>query len=206
MTANRFNPPTGISITNTARAVLLPLLAEIPNGALHVEITPDGQFDLSIAPREPSDRIEVLLEDIVVSFDRDSAQRGHDLQIDYVDHPSGAGFKIQSPYKSARVQSLHVQELKQWMDAGRVFELIDVRTEWERETACIHSSRLLDAAEMERLRSLDRETVLVFQCHHGIRSRTAAERFVREGFRQVFNLEGGIEAWSQSVDPAVPRY
>jgi len=47
----------------------------------------------------------------------------------------------------------------------------------------------------------------VFHCHHGIRSQSAAEYFLREkGFRNLYNLRGGIDAWSQLVDPSVPRY
>jgi rhodanese-related sulfurtransferase len=53
---------------------------------------------------------------------------------------------------------------------------------------------------------LDRNTTVVFQCHHGIRSQSAAEYCLREGFRNLYNLQGGIDAWSQLVDPSVPRY
>ena len=46
----------------------------------------------------------------------------------------------------------------------------------------------------------------VFKCHHGMRSRNAAELFLRKGFRKVYNLDGGIDAWSLKIDPTVPRY
>ena len=52
----------------------------------------------------------------------------------------------------------------------------------------------------------DRETLIVFQCHHGIRSQHAAEYFRHEGFRNLCNLQGGIDAWSLLIDPTVPRY
>ena len=51
-----------------------------------------------------------------------------------------------------------------------------------------------------------RETPIVFQCHHGARSQQAAEYFQRQGFRNLHNLRGGIDAWSLLVDPSVPRY
>jgi len=53
---------------------------------------------------------------------------------------------------------------------------------------------------------LDRDTPIVFQCHHGIRSQAAADYFAGLGFERLFNLSGGIDAWSQLVDPLVPRY
>ena len=104
------------------------------------------------------------------------------------------------------IQQLSAPELKAMIDGGEAFELIDVRTEWERETAQIAGSRLLDQAYHDHLLTLDKATPLVFQCHHGIRSQSAADYFAGLGFERLFNLRGGIDAWSQLVDPAVPRY
>ena len=56
------------------------------------------------------------------------------------------------------------------------------------------------------LAQLPRDTALAFLCHHGVSSRGAAERFAAHGFRQVFNIEGGIDAWAREVDPGLPRY
>jgi monothiol glutaredoxin len=59
---------------------------------------------------------------------------------------------------------------------------------------------------LAKLENLDKNSTLVFYCHHGIRSQQAAQRFVDEGFTNVFNLSGGIDAWSQQVEPNLPRY
>ena len=74
------------------------------------------------------------------------------------------------------------------------------------QIAKIEGARLLDQACHDYLLGLDRNTSIVFQCHHGIRSQSAAEYFIRHGFRCLYNLEGGIDAWSQLVDGFVPRY
>jgi monothiol glutaredoxin len=92
------------------------------------------------------------------------------------------------------------------MDEGKKFELFDVRGEDERALAKIETARMLDDAGEKHLLSLDKKTPIVFQCHHGMRSKSAAERFLRQGFSNLYNLEGGIEAWSQKVDTKVPRY
>ena len=104
------------------------------------------------------------------------------------------------------IQQLSAPELKAMVDSGAAFELVDVRTEWERDLAKIEGSRLLDQTYHDHLLTLDRDTPLVFQCHHGIRSQAAAEYCQGLGFRTLFNLRGGIDAWSQQVDPSVPRY
>jgi len=92
------------------------------------------------------------------------------------------------------------------LDAGTPLELVDVRTPEERAIAAITGARLLDQAYHDALLLLDHDTPLVFQCHHGIRSQRAAEYFRERGFRRLYNLGGGIDAWSMQVDPAVPRY
>lgn len=104
------------------------------------------------------------------------------------------------------IRQLAAPELKAMLDSGAAIELIDVRTEEERAIAAIDGARLLDQAYHDELLTRDRETPLVFQCHHGIRSQHAAEYFRNEGFRNLYNLRGGIDAWSALVDPAVPRY
>ena len=92
------------------------------------------------------------------------------------------------------------------MASGTPFELVDVRTDEERALARIAGSRLLDQASHDALLCLDRDTCIVVQCHHGVRSQQAAEYFRRRGFRSLYNLQGRIDAWSLVVDAAVPRY
>ena len=104
------------------------------------------------------------------------------------------------------IQQLSAPALKTMIDEGHHFELVDVRTPYEQEIARIVGARLLDQETHDYLLSLDRDTPIVFQCHHGIRSQSAAEYFQREGFTNLYNLIGGIDAWSLHVDRHVPRY
>ena len=68
------------------------------------------------------------------------------------------------------------------------------------------AQRLLEAGVEDELETLGKDTPLVFYCHTGMRSQNAADQFVRDGWKRVYNLEGGIDAWSREVDPTVPRY
>jgi molybdopterin/thiamine biosynthesis adenylyltransferase/rhodanese-related sulfurtransferase len=105
------------------------------------------------------------------------------------------------------VPSVSVQELKRKMDARERLTLVDVRESWEYDIAQITGSRLIPLGELEeRLSELPREGILVIQCHSGVRSEQGARRLQQAGFANVYNLEGGIEAWSRDVDPTVPRY
>ena len=104
------------------------------------------------------------------------------------------------------IRQISALELKAMLDGNPSVPLVDVRSEQEQAIAAIAGARLLDQAYHDELMQLDRDTPIVFQCHHGIRSQRAAEYFRGHGFRNLYNLSGGIEAWSLMVDPGVPRY
>ena len=126
----------------------------------------------------------------------------------YVLGPESAisgGFKIENPNAPATVKSLEAHELAAMIAKKEDFTLVDVRTPAEHEIARLPGGRLLDDAFLAELEDGPKDRKLVFQCHHGVRSRAAAERFLANGFSNVWNLEGGIDAYS-SVDPTVKRY
>ena len=105
------------------------------------------------------------------------------------------------------VPGISVQELKGKMDARDVFELIDVREPFEFEIARIDGAKLIPLGEIpERAEELDREQTLVVHCHSGRRSAQAVQLLKQRGFANVYNLEGGIDAWSDFIDPTVPKY
>jgi len=104
------------------------------------------------------------------------------------------------------VREISAVELKAMIDRGERFELIDVRTPGERDIAALEGARLLDQREYDELIRMGEETPIVFLCHHGNRSRAAAEHFRQQGFTNLYNVRDGIEGWSVTVDPSVPRY
>jgi rhodanese-related sulfurtransferase len=85
--------------------------------------------------------------------------------------------------------------------------LLDVREPAELEAASVASALHIPMREIPaRLTELDRDTPLVVMCHSGSRSRRVAEYLSANGFSNVFNLSGGIDAWSTQIDSRVPRY
>jgi monothiol glutaredoxin len=171
---------------------------------LRLEINPDFEHALSIDEPEAND-FRVDAGGIVVLIDPDSAARAQGVRIDFEDGEQG-GFRVDNPNEPAKVRPLSAAALKSMIDAGERFEFYDVRTPEERQLAAIGGAKLLDDAAMRGIEDLDKDTPLVFHCHHGGRSQAAAERFLQQGFRRVYNLTGGIDAWSTTVDPSVPRY
>lgn len=172
---------------------------------LRLEIGAQFQYELYFDKKKAGD-VEATSNGVTVLFDRASAKRANGIRVAWVDTADGGAFRIDNPQEPAKVKPLSVSELKSWMDSGKKLELFDVRGEDERSIAKIDAATALDDDGEKRLRGLDKETPVVFMCHHGMRSRNAAERYLREGFKNVYNLEGGIEAWSQKIDPKVPRY
>ena len=108
----------------------------------------------------------------------------------------------------APVRAIGVTELKRKLDGSVALTLLDVREPFEYEMARIEGAKLIPLNELpDRLSEIDtRGGELVIHCHSGVRSAHAVQLLQRAGFDNVFNLEGGIDAWSREIDPSVPRY
>lgn len=91
--------------------------------------------------------------------------------------------------------------------AGELWQLVDVREPWEIETASIRDAIHIPLRELpSRAGELDASRPVAFLCHSGARSARAAEFCAAQGFARVANIAGGIDAWSTTVDPEIPRY
>ncbi|HYG62894.1 MAG TPA: molybdopterin-synthase adenylyltransferase MoeB [Thermoanaerobaculia bacterium] len=130
----------------------------------------------------------------------------HPTQTGLIDYNQFCGI----PQEQARVEDdfeMSVTDLKRWMDEGRDFKILDVRTPQEHQIAHLPGTRLIPLQELPgRLGELDPADTLVVHCHHGGRSAQAVELLRRKGFAKSINLAGGIHAWSEEIDPSVPRY
>lgn len=106
----------------------------------------------------------------------------------------------------AEYEDITPRELKDRLASGESPLLLDVREEWECDLARIEGSKLVPMGELsERLPELAPEAETVVICHHGARSARVADALSKAGFERVFNLSGGLDAYSD-VDSAVKRY
>ncbi len=109
--------------------------------------------------------------------------------------------------KELEVPKITATELKQKIERHDKFVLVDVREPFEYDIARIQGSKLIPLGELPaRLSELDSADDIVLQCKGGSRSAKALRILQEAGFRKLNNLEGGITAWSNDVDPTVPKY
>ena len=197
-------PPT-MTISDAAAKAIREALADADaETALQLSIDArfQAQFQLSEAD---ANAIRSEANGIVIQMDAGTAQRARGIRIDWVDTAQGSGLAIDNPNAPAPVRPISVQELKARLSAGDI-TLIDVRPPEERAQAAIkHAFQTFDDG-IDAVARLPKDTALAFLCHSGGRSARAAEHFRSLGFRAVFNVAGGIDAWSREVDATVPTY
>ncbi len=106
------------------------------------------------------------------------------------------------------MQEITAAELKNKMDSGENIQLIDVREPGENAFASIEGAKLIPLGEIvRRINELDDSRETILHCKAGGRSAQAIERLKQAGFKgEMRNLKGGITAWSNEVDPKVPKY
>jgi monothiol glutaredoxin len=197
--------PPPITITDKAAAEIRNAMADAEAGlVLHLAIDARYQAQFHLAEAELG-AIRSEANGIAIYMDPATAQRARNVRIDWADTVQGSGLTIDNPNAPAGVKALSVQELKARLDAGDI-TLIDVRPPDERAQAALTSPfRTLDDG-IDALASLPKDTQLAFLCHTGSRSARAADHFRGLGFAKVYNVDGGIDAWSREIDSGVPRY
>lgn len=111
------------------------------------------------------------------------------------------------------LRQLRVQDLGDFVarHASQQPVLLDVREPWELATARLDlAGATLQAIPMgqlpQRLAELDPARPILALCHHGMRSLQCVAFLQRQGYAHVYNVQGGIDAWTTQVDPSVPRY
>ncbi|MBV9504912.1 MAG: molybdopterin-synthase adenylyltransferase MoeB [Acidobacteriia bacterium] len=121
-----------------------------------------------------------------------------------VPQPSAAAAQQEAPVNEGEIE---VTDVKAMMDRGDSFLLLDVREPHEYQICNIPGSKLIPLGEVPgRLAELDKNADIVIHCKSGMRSAKACGILKQAGFAHVRNMKGGILAWSDRVDPTVPKY
>ncbi len=198
--------PPAITITPPALAMLKQAIADAGGEvAVLVDIDRNFRTRLNLGPAD-AEAIAVEVEGVRVQFDLAGARRAAGMTIDFADDMRGRGLVIDNPNAPRPVQGISPAQAQARVAEGSLL-LVDVRPPDERAIAGLKCEfRSLDGDGLQQLQALPRDTAIAFLCHGGGRSAQAAEQFLAQGFRNVYSVEGGIDAWAQSVDPSIPRY
>ncbi len=105
------------------------------------------------------------------------------------------------------MKEISVSELKEMMDQGKDFQLIDVREPNEYEFANLGGELIPLGTVADNAGKINRDKPVVIHCRSGARSGQAVRMLEQQhGFKNLHNLKGGILAWSAEIDPSIPRY
>ena len=171
---------------------------------VQLDIDPRFRTRLQLAPAN-AHAIASEVDGVPLQFDLAGARRAEGLRIDWADDERGRGLVIDNPNAPAPVRAMSPLDAAARAYSGTL-TLVDVRPAEERALAALPLPFLHLDDGIAQLRELPTDTPLAFLCHHGSRSQQAAEHFRELGYREVYNIEGGIAAWADAVDPSIPRY
>jgi rhodanese-related sulfurtransferase len=105
------------------------------------------------------------------------------------------------------IEALTPAEFMRRKAAGELWQLVDVREPWEIELASVAHTIHIPMGEIpSRHTELDPSKPVAVLCHSGGRSARVAAYLAQQGYPRVANIEGGIDAWAQHLDPGIPRY
>ena len=198
--------PPSITITPAAAEMLANAVADAgPGGALVLSINAQFQPNFQLAQFD-ANAIAAESNGVRIQFDLASARRADGITIDWVEDVRGKGLAIDNPNAPKPVQTLSPKDADAKVRASEVL-LVDVRPAEERSfAAAAVPFKTFDGNGRAELEALPKDTALAFLCRSGGRSQQAAEEFLALGFRNVYNVVGGINAWADEVDASLTKY
>jgi rhodanese-related sulfurtransferase len=104
------------------------------------------------------------------------------------------------------MKEISVLELKDKMDAGEDFQLIDVREDFEYEMSNLGGELIPLSGILIESNKIDKNKPVVVMCRSGKRSAAAIMQLEQHGFKDLYNLKGGILAWADEIDPEIQVY
>lgn len=191
--------PPEITITDLAAEKIKAGMQDHAGLGLHMSIDANWQPQFGLQPAQGNE-ISATSNGITLLFDLQSAQRARGAVIDWVDALDGSGLDVTLPAAPAPVKPMQAAELKQAIADNNAPLIIDVRAAQDREQVPpIAGAQVLDRDLLTQLQARPKDTPMVFVCNVGNSSRGAAEHFRKLGFTEVFNLEGGMRAYSEQA-------
>lgn len=156
------------------------------------------------------DALEMAWREFKMKKDPECPICGVDPEIrELIDYEGFCGMPAREGEALGEIMECSAAQLAERRQHGESLLLLDVREQGEVETARIEGAHWIPLGELEARQGeleVARDRPIIVHCHHGGRSTKAVRLLLELGFSAVENLDGGIEAWSLTVDPSVPRY
>jgi adenylyltransferase/sulfurtransferase len=201
-------PPPPDSVPNCAEGGVLGVLPGIV-GALQA----NEVIKLALGVGEPAVGRLILFDGLQLQFRQLKLPKNplcpicseNPVQTGLIDYEEFCGTSAVPPHDE--VADVEPAQVARWLAEGRGVTLLDVREGYEYAIGHLEGAILLPLNQLvEHYGELSAETEYVVYCHHGIRSAQAGKFLQRRGYGRVWNLAGGIDAWSRLIDPSIPRY
>ena len=153
------------------------------------------------------DALAMSFRELKLRKDKNCPVCGEDATIrELIDYNEFCGIRGEETPVTLNIPEIQPEELKRRLDSGDDIFVLDVREPHEYQI-CNIGGHLIPLGDLpNRVNELDTSREIVAHCKGGVRSSKAVEFLQKAGFRKVKNLTGGILAWSEKVDPKVPRY
>ncbi len=154
------------------------------------------------------DALNMRFRELRLRRDRNCPVCGdHPTVTKLIDYQEFCGLRAPVPQPPPVAEVIEPQEVKAKQDRSDDFFLLDVREPYEYEIARIPGAKLIPLGDLpKRIQELDPDAEIVAHCRSGVRSQKAVDFLKQNGFTKVRNMTGGILAWSDKVDPSVPKY
>jgi adenylyltransferase/sulfurtransferase len=156
------------------------------------------------------DALEMSYRKIKVRKDPSCAVCGENPTVtELIDYESFCGAVSDEAASAAQGSTITPRELKEWLDAGKSIELVDVREPNEYEIVAIPGSKLIPKGDIlngSALADLPQDRQLVLYCKSGVRSAEALAAVKNAGFKDAVHVQGGVVAWVKQIDPSLPIY
>src|SRR6266446_2472342 len=203
-------PPPPDSVPNCAQAGVLGVLPGIIGMLQAIEAIKMivGVGESLVGRLLHFDALKARFRELNLRRDRECPVCGENPTIfSPIDYEQFCGIRSRPARDHDGHPTISVHELKRKMEGNGGFTIVDVREEFEYEIARIEDSKLIPLGELPaRLDELQQDQEIVLLCKSGTRSAHAAELLRAAGFTRAYNLEGGIDAWADKIDPAMPKY
>ncbi len=156
------------------------------------------------------DALEMSYRKIKIRKDPNCAVCGENPTVtELIDYDAFCGAVSEEAVNAAQGSTITPRELKDWLDAGKSIELVDVREPNEYEIVAIPGSKLIPKGDIlngSALADLPQDRQLVLYCKSGVRSAEALAAVKSAGFKDAVHVQGGVVGWVKQIDPSLPIY